>query len=293
MSIIRSSTISQRFRNLAYWTWRKLESANRSVVSFGEETITESLLLKLSEWSTPKNIRIKAYTKAEEGTGTKATGGLPTGADWSFWIANKTSGTGIELRIQAKRQFGSGMYQSLDGAGPQLKDLWNNKGSAIPLYVFYNGPFQFSPRGSRWASFKCPNTCSPSFKGQSAWGCSFAPVSGVRGKNKPYPSQILGIRPWHCLVCNCPLTGPACASLPDTVAAALRVAYLRARDGSDNFEGNDLPNFEPHDSPPEWVSLMNDDSPESPAWREFWQKTDLKGVALIQQISAGDDFVSA
>lgn len=279
----RHSTLCQTFRNLAYWTWRKLWSANRSNVSFGEEKITESLLLKLSEWSPGKHIRIRAYTKAEEGTGTKATGGLPTGADWSFWIANK-NGTGIELRIQAKRQFGSGMYESLDGAGQQLQDLWNNRGSAIPLYVFYNGPFPFRPSGSPWANFQCQKTCSPSFRGESAWGCSFAPVSGVLGKTSPYPSQISGMQAWHCLVCKCSIAGPANASLPHAVAAAFQAAYSKVGNESVNLGPNDGPIFEPHDRPPEWVSLMNEELLDSTAWREFWQQTDLKGVALIQQI---------
>lgn len=283
MRVIQYPTLCQTFRNLAYWTWRKLESANRSNVSFGEETITESLLLKLSEWNPRKHIRIRAYTKAEEGTGTKATGGLPTGADWSFWIANQ-NGTGIELRIQAKRQFESGKYQSLDGAGQQLRDLWNNKGAAIPLYVFYNGPFQINFGGSPWTNFQCQKTCSPSFRGESAWGCSFAPVSGVFGKTSPYPSQISGIQPWHCLVCECPITGPTNASLPHAVAAAFQAAYRKVGDEKATPGQIDVPIFKPHDRPPEWVSLMTENFQDSTAWREFWQRTDLKGVALIQQI---------
>jgi hypothetical protein len=280
MSFASSHSICTSFRDLAAWTWRKIQAASELGVAFGEETITESLLLKLAERHAGRGFRIRAYTKPEEGRGTAATGGLPTGADWAFWFASP-SGKGIELRIQAKRQFPSGQYKSLDGNGQQIRDLAANCGRAIPMYVLYNGPSNFDARGAQWSRLACSSGCSPRFRGQSTWGCAVAPVSAIPAKSGPFPSELKPLRPWHCLVCECSGSQPGAGSLPDKVARLANGLYRYP--SVSNGGSDDNTTFEPHDEVPEWVGWLKRSENAEPNWADFWERTGLAGVALIQE----------
>lgn len=264
------------FRDLARWTMKKVGSSWGHGISFGEETITESLLLQLAEWYAPHELRIKTWTKPEEGTGTRATGGLPTGADWDFWIADGT-GQGIHLRSQAKRQFSSGHYESLDGAGQQIQDLRNNCSTAIPLYVFYNGPWH------GWSKAPCSRYCGPRFSARNVWGCAIAPVSGIPTIVRPHPDQISSMRPWHCLVCPCPL-GTGSGSLPQRIASVLRALYEEAGGGDRLRDASPL-SFELSITPPPWVPLLQGAIQDSSAIEQYLDKNGLRGVALVRQIA--------
>lgn len=129
------SDLCQSFRKVSGWTAAKLRLAISHGLAFNEETITESILLELAKLHNPRDLLIRSWTKTEEGTGTKATGGKPTGADWDFWFSD-VAGNGVHLRVQAKRQFKSGKYDSLDGTGKQITDLWSNRGGAIRQALF-------------------------------------------------------------------------------------------------------------------------------------------------------------
>lgn len=137
MTTVKYSQLCHSLREQAAWVANELSEVYRLRMPLSEETITESILLALAKRHVGNGLTIRAYTKPEEGTGTLATNNLPTGADWSFWFADGRN-HGIELRIQAKRLFPSGKYESLDGTGTQIQNLYKNQGSAIPLYVFYN-----------------------------------------------------------------------------------------------------------------------------------------------------------
>lgn len=279
-------SLCRTFRHLEWWAWNKIDSANKCGVSFGEETITESLLLKLAEWH-PNQLSIRAYTKIEEGVGTAATGGLATGADWSFWVVDQ-QGKGIELRIQAKRQFISGRYQNLEGFGQQIVDLWNNCNGAIPLFVFYNGPFNTNSAGNIWSNFSCGSKCAPGFQGQDCWGCSFAGVFDIPPKSKPYPIEISNMRPWHCLVCECQCSQGGFISLPQKLCSIANSIYGAGVPRLDSSFRAVNEVFEPHNSAPEWASWLDRDESKEQAvdspWSRFWNETDLKGVAVIKQL---------
>lgn len=278
--------LCQTFRDLESWTWRRIDSANRCGVCFGEETITESLLLGLAE-NHKTQLKIKAYTKLEEGKGTKATGNMPTGADWSFWIVD-SNGQGVELRIQAKRQFSSGKYENLDGSGKQIADLWSNKGIAIPLYVLYNGPFVINSSGGKWSNFKCKASCEKKFRGQSCWGCSFVSLNEIPPKSAPYPTEIGNMHPWHCLVCKCGHSNDGNHSLAKKICSAANSAYKSGRSPRRaEFSGPDV-FFEPHRTPPNWVSFLTDEGVGNERLNEFWMQIDLKGVAIIEELNEDD-----
>lgn len=317
LTSVKHSELCQSFKELAKWVWLKMDSANRHNVSFNEETITESLLLKLAERHSGKGLKIEAYSKAEEGN--KATG---NGADWSFWIGNPT-GWGKELRIQAKRQFTSGKYESLDGRrgnNAQIDKLWENstRSNAIPLYVFYNG--HFSQLFLSWplSALDLTQAVSPKVllivhhlvpgpiqailghlageSHQKEWGCSYAPLRGIPSKHQPTPSDIPSMRPWHHLVCGYPAVFNAKDSLADRMVAVLEAAYKNAEtlsDPEDKLEDADNISFELTNTAPAWVELLNvreskdgDSSYESNEKLDrYLAKQGLKGVVLIQEVA--------
>ena len=287
--------LCQTFKELAAWTWNKLDKANHLGMAFNEETVTESLLLKLAERHAGRDLSIRAYTKPEEGTGTKATGGKPTGADWSFWFSDQ-NGKGIEVRVQAKRLFKSGAYDSLDGTGQQIKDLYTNRGKAIPLYVFYNLPLGDNKHWSRHIERCCKrcDCCWPWFFNISDWGCTYAAVTAIPAKNKPRPEQITPMKPWHCLVCGCPCAGSTLVgSLPERVVQSLKAVYDQIKPGSTDARFKDLGeiSWELTNKAPEWVGLLNehrqvddgDSSDSRSKLDEYLDEHGLKGVAFIQE----------
>ena len=105
------------------------------------------------------------------------------GADWEWWLIHNNEG--LRFRIQAKRLFQSGQYQSLfdkkKGAKPydQLNKLAaaSKKENCIPLYCFYNFPV----RNSQFSARK--KSCRHRYKAPSFWGCSIALPEAVRAKN--------------------------------------------------------------------------------------------------------------
>jgi hypothetical protein len=292
-----SKALCHSFRELAAWTFHKLERAKQVGMPFNEETITESLLLKLAERHGGRELKIKAYTKREEGTGTKDTGGKPTGADWSFWFADH-HGYGVEVRIQAKRLYPSGRYGNLNGNGKQIQTLRKNCGTAIPLYVFYNGPF-VSPAcrkrilGDYW-NRSCHGCLHRPLNGED-WGCSFAPISAIPKNGNPFPEDIHGMRPWHCLVCAC-YTGScsSAASLPQRVSSALENIYGgTAQKTDDRFSGAPDISFELRPNAPEWVAklmvLTEDDlTPADEALEAILDEHGLRGVAVLRELEPRD-----
>ena len=291
MTAPATPTLRQSFRDLARWTSGKIQSSSKHRLAFNEETITESLLLNLAERHRSKNFKIRSWSKGDEGYGTKKTGGKPTGADWDFYFAD-TTGAGVTLRVQAKRQYRSGRYEGLDGTGQQIKDLVNNCGTALPIYVFYND----TARNWPFQAWHCDPISNPRFRGLSAWGCSFAPASSIPAKNKPKPIEIVGMQPWHCLVCPGPSIGPPSATLPHRVVSAIRAAYRLEDDASDDrFRGAPAPRFEVTAEVPRWAQLLMFDEarPENPdvpdriaaELNSYLAELGLNGVALIQQLS--------
>ena len=278
-------SLCHSFRQLSTWTAGKLRDATCHGVAFGEETITESLLLKLAQRHPPPHFKIRSWSKAAEGTGT-ARSGPPTGADWDFCFANST-GSNVTIRVQATRQYPSGRYEGLDGTGNQIRHLRTNCGSALPVFVFYNHP---------WLSFRswnCRGTCSPRFRGASVWGCSFAPVPAIPPKSKPCPSKIPAMQPWHCLVCAC---GGTSESLPLRVLRSVKAAYesLEAK-LDDRFAGAPELVFELAKSMPRWAQFLmeegditeGEDGQDSirGALDSYLTETGLRGVILIRQLS--------
>ena len=208
---------------------KRLDQARRLGMPFNEETITESVLLKLSRRLAPE-IDIKAYTKAEE---------KETGADWEFCFRSACSRKKYGVRVQAKRLYKNGQYGAIGGiekADSQhdrlVQAVYTN--GIVPIYVLYNSSLLFNdidmhpiikydfygfhectmaPYGHGWPLF------SP-----SVWGCSVAPVSDIASAGaRPKPGALPNMKPWHWLFCR--RHHPNGRSLPEIVADNLEELY--------------------------------------------------------------------
>lgn len=279
--------LCKSFYESAHWVHERLTTAYELGMPFNEETITESILLYLSERNYGGGFSIKAYTKNEEGSGE-----TPTGADWSFWFAD-TKGKGIELRIQAKRLYlDKGTYGALDGREQQYKNLISNSGNAIPLYVFYNSADKID-------KYFRDYSCIYDFYPYEFWGCTYASPISIPSKKAPRPSEIKPMYPWHTLVCG---FYPDCNnshSLPECVASAVEKVYTEANRSS--FEEDEVRKrlydleFSADQKAPEWVQLLLNqehgvasDDPSDGSTSEledFLEKNNLKGVVYISEKS--------
>jgi hypothetical protein len=285
--------LCESFRDLAAWTFSKLGKANRLGMAYNEETVTENLLLILAERHAGRDLKIRSYTKHEEGRGTKKTGSKPTGADWSFWFAD-VHHRGIELRIQAKRLFMSGAYDHLDGSGKQINDLKKNCGSAIPLYVFYNGTCGVLIK------HLIENLCCPlGFLRETDWGCTYAPLTGIPKQDKPKPSDISHMRPWHTLVCKCHCYGVgfvgSTGSLPQRVAASVKNSYDNAAEKEGRQQGwTEQLSFSSENEAPDWVRILQEldakaqladgqDDRQPSEMDAYLNDHGLRGVAFIEE----------
>jgi hypothetical protein len=164
-----------------------------------EETITETILYGTARKHQAGDFLVIPATKSQESI---------HGADWLFWFV--AAGKGISYRIQAKRLFQSGRYESLFKAGKdltgkpvdphqQLKKLIQKAAEQqhMPIYCFYN--FEHSDGGFKGS----PHSCSHNYRCPSFWGCSIALAQDVQFANsdaleilRPY------MRPWHLLACS-------------------------------------------------------------------------------------------
>lgn len=295
MSASIHPNLCDTFRELAAWTCNKLGKADGLGMAFNEETVTESLLLKLAERHAGRDLDIRAYSKIEEGRGAKSTGGKPTGADWSFWFSDDGN-KGIELRIQAKRLFKSGKYDSFHGWNKQFKDLKKNRGTAIPLYVFYNGSLNLL------SSHIANSQCCCYISRDTDWGCTYAPLTRLPKKNRPSPSEIELMRPWHTLVCElpCPFcstqTGGLTDNLPQKVAKAIKNIYAVSSPGKGRPQKwtEDL-SFSANNSAPGWVELLREgeskiqaavsrDGNGVSALDVYLKEHSLRGVVVISEL---------
>ena len=174
------TTLCSEFRRLSAWTWRRMTSARALDMPFNEETITESLLLKLKKRAGSRLV-IKAFSKHAE---------KKHGADWEFVFLGASS-PGLAIRVQAKRlDYKQNKYQNLHKPrSRQWAKLIHNSGKKIPFYLFYNHDGFVHPSKAKWQD--------------EDWGCSIVPVKLVPFKLKqPTPDLIPEMIPWHKLFCS-------------------------------------------------------------------------------------------
>ena len=186
------STLCETFRKEAGTVWNRMWRACLHGMSLSEETLTECALYNIALAHQGNDIVVDLATKHREAM---------QGADWEWWLVSGTKGIGF--RVQAKRLFPNGRYQSLfkKGTHPyrQLDTLiaTSSDEGLIPLYCFFN----FAHNQGRFE--KLTNSCNHSYRGPSIWGCSLALPRDVRNSNSDQFRNLKPIMtPWHLLVCQ-------------------------------------------------------------------------------------------
>lgn len=187
--------LTRFLRRLAHKTWRNVTWAQgvQGVFSYGEETITETLLRDLN-MKYPQ-LEIRSFNKHQEGK---------SGADLEWWIGTPQSGW-VCLLIQAKmlKLTGSG-----DGAFPEL---WRRTGKmpgaplqierllevanvkhAVPLHLFYIG----------WGPRSVSRGLTPWLAPKNDYGCSLAFTTELHSIGRTNLEDRLSrlapsMRPWH------------------------------------------------------------------------------------------------
>lgn len=101
--------LCQTMRTEAGRVWRQMDDARDLGMSMGEETITETALYQVARHHQSGAIEVSLATKPQE---------YKHGADWEWWFTAKGSSFGF--RVQAKRLFPSGRYESVSSAKGKL-----------------------------------------------------------------------------------------------------------------------------------------------------------------------------
>jgi hypothetical protein len=200
------NTLCETFRWQAGVVWNRTSRATDLQLFMSEETTTEMVLYEIARWHQAGDYIASPATKIKEGK---------HGADWFWWFGDKS--TGVGFRVQAKKLFPSGRYESLlkkkGDRYAQLKKLVTNahKANQFPLYCFYNFNFDLPER-----FLKCDYQCRHDYRAPSYWGCAVALPEDVQRLNSDAFSDLKDFMlPWHLLVC-----GGVNTSLADAVVAS-------------------------------------------------------------------------
>lgn len=233
--------LCETFRRQAGAVWNRMEKAATLGMPLNEETITEitSFEIAYAHQASP-DYAVRIATKPEE---------VLHGADWEWWLVK--DGVGVGYRVQAKRLFVNGQYQSLFKSPPdrlsQAKMLVRKADldGMVPLYCFYNPPRPAT-------SFYLPTRdCLHSYRGSSRWGCALMDANHLLAwPSNKFKDLCQFSRPWHELVC----VGNSGDTLP---AAGARFAnYLRSHPGPDGRR-LDLAPVEPRRIPPHVAQMLD------------------------------------
>lgn len=179
-------------RLLAGWVWHEQDDAFRHGLSLQEETLTETLLLKLARDFRPLGLEVLMFNKGEEGE---------NGADWEWFFDGPECSVGfrVQAKVLKRSESSPGKYAQLGKPSGQTQMLIDEakKSGLNPIYIFYNHPWVkdhtlFGP------------SVQPDWFGRSGWGCSVATaafiksISNAKGiPDRKLATVIKGSRPWH------------------------------------------------------------------------------------------------
>ncbi len=185
---------------LAEATWDRLRLARDLGVRFGEETLTDLILLELKR-ALPDQMQIAQMTNVEEAR---------SGADWEWWIRRQHHW--VRYVVQAKRlNLRNDRYTGLThriGSQYQFDVLrgYALRNGAMPIYCLYN----FSSTVNAGQLWHCGLSFNP-----KQLGCSVAAVETVDaaahtwgGKTFDSLHTPASTLPWRCLIACPQLTLP-------------------------------------------------------------------------------------
>jgi hypothetical protein len=253
-----------------------MQKASLLGMALGEETITETVLYEIALAHRGGNFAVTLATKPQEAR---------HGADWEWWLVK--GNIGVSFRVQAKRLFRDGKYQSLFKPPPhdpyeQLSKLVSaaRYGGHIPFYCFFN----FDHTSGHFSSLS--DRCRHSYRGPSFWGCTLATPEYVQAASSNNLQSLRWfMRPWHELVCDYHRS-----SLPDAGIAfvtRMRQSTLSLAHTPDEIRKRPIPDYVRHligmteeqNAHPETTYLDQSywgEQSETPA--------DIAGLAVFQEI---------
>ncbi len=229
----------------AAYTWNRRREAKLAGMPFGEESVTETILLDL-RLTYPGKIWIVPFNKREEGK---------NGADWEWCFASEDESRFLPMLVQAKvlddnehsynhigRTIGNTGVRQIDRL---LETARNRKVPAT--YAFYNHLSDES---------RLPMSCGSLIQGNSQsepWGISIANAEGVAAilPDQSF-GQISGIsKPLHCLFCT-----SGSGRLPD--GGSPEVIYRNMSRSSRSIEDREENLWRPRQSPPEYYGTIKE-----------------------------------
>jgi hypothetical protein len=216
-TLVDPSDLCRTFDRLSASVWATLADASAYGLSYGEESLTDMLLLELKRQHA-KELTITPFNRRQEGR---------NGADWAWWFEGKQW---LGMRVQAKRLYPSGRYEALDDLVGKSKtklqaDLLLTEAKAdnlFPMYCFYNF-WDVTKNPVANAAFNCQTFP----RSEHLLGCTLAPAADVKlqaldqGK-KDFASVGPLSFPWVCLVC-CPGSTGRGSDLSSRVKASIEI----------------------------------------------------------------------
>lgn len=183
----------------AQMAWERRRKAKGSTTSFGEESVTETILQDLAE-ALLGTVQIIQFPKVEEGH---------TGADWAWVFRNAAGDRNFPMLVQAKaldlqdiaypgldKLVGKSTVRQIDRLLERSAD-WGWPA----LYAFYNHlslPARIPDH--------CMTVPDAGATLPSSWGVSVADAQAVRSgvdlKDKTFDTHRLWSAPLHCLLCS-------------------------------------------------------------------------------------------
>lgn len=183
-------TLCEMFRYEAGQIWKQMGECRKLGLGLSEETITEVSLYGIARNTQTSQIAVYPATKPQESK---------HGADWEWWFTR--GGRGFGFRVQAKRLFWTGRYESLFKANQRFDQLNKlvseaKKDGLFPIYSFYNFDHPLH-------LFGASSSCQHSFRGPSYWGGSIVLPADIQFLNSDHITDLFpAMVPWHCLVCD-------------------------------------------------------------------------------------------
>lgn len=258
--------IGQALKGRAGWVHDRLTAAASLGTPYGEETITETLLLDM-RLELGRRLAVTPYTKYQESR--------VTGADWEWWFCDGIGRRMFGMRVQAKKlKLVNGVpaydfaYRPKKRKERQVDRLLADASAAgLPaIYALYNGP-ELNLSLFTWA-------CCTEEPSASVFGVSMISAAGARqladsGRTTLADAGGLSL-PWSCCAL-CPMRlrrtawdlWPGGAGDAVTLFAADLVTDLLARDGTRPVRVRELEaaaGFRTWDEAPIYVRQMIEDS---------------------------------
>jgi len=180
------------FEALANDTWQRLRDSRALEIRFGEETVTDLVLLELKRSQIPGIEVLQTNKKAESNQGT----------DWEWWLGSPQSGW-LRFAIQAKKldpttfRYSKLSHKVSETLQIDILERYAQLNKAIPMYCLFNF-VEGQPLAHSWQCCQPPDT--------PQLGCTITPLRVIRQAMESHGCRTFSwihqqpqSLPWRCL----------------------------------------------------------------------------------------------